>query len=579
VNVINTAGRDDENGPTTTCTYTQLNPGSFLIDFTCTIRLTDCGNAGGRSYLSLKWSDSLTYDPQWIATRRRTGTLILSPRRTTDPDSYRPVVTPDVPSGFRRESAEYTLSEDGRIVRFGFVDKEMMTPPPLPAVRMKGVQVEAAAPPGTISQGQIRLRLDGLKGTNKRDLLNAAVFAATDRVHAAGFYKTPGGRIFKGWSVSEGLGDDECWVEVAVNWRIKPEPGRVTNAGATKSFTPGAVVGLLPGFGLLPAVGGLFGGTAAPPVANAKGKNLAGLSTGVPWVGKALPNSDPDRAVSPPTYGTADALRLAAAALNDPCGQDAELAGGGFDGQTRNLYTAPFPFPGGLGGGVPSGANQAPGVADSGAGAFSVQVVPADQIPPDDFDAGYRGDGAGVYDEYTLTASYRHDGGSVVLRRTKAGEPGTAVRLRNASAKLVLEWTAVKVGGPPVIPAAEDSPDRNAVYLRGTIAPAQLELAADGVSTRYEVSGIYEYEFLDPSKVTVQAPLPPYLSCDLADDAKRVVGFAADCIAFPNAGLPVVNPFTGEGVQDVACCGEATNELVSAGAPGFNPALSGPVNP
>lgn len=356
VDVINSAGRDDANGPETTCDYTQLNAGSFLVNFTCKVRLTDCANAAGRSYLSLKWSDTLTYDPQWIATRRRTGTLILSARRTTDPDSYRPVVTPDVPSGFRREAAEYTLSEDGRIVRFSFTDKEMMTSPPFPAVRMKGVQVEAAAPPGSISQGQVRLRLDGAKGTNKRDLLNAAVFAATDRVHAAGFYRTPGGRIFKGWSVSEGLGDDECWVEVAVNWRVKPEPGRVTNAGAAKAFTAGAVAGLL-----LPGLGGqLFGGTAAPPVPNAKGQNLAGLSTGVPWVGKTLPNSDPDRAISPPTYGTADALRLAFAALNDPCGQDAELrAGGGdFDARTSELRTAPFPFPGGLGGGVPSSTNQ-----------------------------------------------------------------------------------------------------------------------------------------------------------------------------------------------------------------------------
>ena len=97
------------------------------------------------------------------------------------------------------------------------------------------------------------------------------------------------------------------------------------------------------------------------------------------------------------------------------------------------------------------------------------------------------------------------------------------------------------------------------------------------MSTRYEVSGIYEFSFLDPSKATIQAPLPPFLSCSLADDARRIVSFKSDCIAFPNKDGTVVNPFTGDGVSDVECCGTTTSELVSVG--GFRPDLGAPVRP
>lgn len=94
--LVSTKGRDDANGPETTCTVSQLSPGAFLVDFTVTTWLTDCPE--GTGYLSLSWSDTISHDMYMLTTRSRVGTLTLSPNRTPDPDSMRPIVTPDVPS-------------------------------------------------------------------------------------------------------------------------------------------------------------------------------------------------------------------------------------------------------------------------------------------------------------------------------------------------------------------------------------------------------------------------------------------------------------------------------------------------
>jgi hypothetical protein len=576
--VLSTSGRDDANGPETSCEYTQLNAGSFLVDFTVTVILTDCGNNPGSSYLSLKWSDTVIRDWQWLTTRRRVGTMVLSPLRTPDPDSMRPLVTPDVPTGFRRESADYTLSEDGRIIRFTFVDKEMMAPPPGIAVRMRGVQVESAVPPGSVKMGSIRLRLDGTKGVVKKDLLAAAVYSAMSRINASEPQKTPSGRLLFGWSVSEGLGDDECWVEVQVNWRIKPDKSRLNTNGAGNSKTASLVKGLLfPGLTIAGIAGRAVFGNGAGPKPDANGRDTAAISGSVPWLGADLPNVDPNRIVAPPANGLANAVKLIAAALNDPCGQTSELvgtAGGGtFDAELRTGGPAFGAGLAALNGNLPATAS------NSGTSALTAAVVPASAIPPDDAIALYGDDRPGVYDEYTLVAHYKDIPGIAVLASTKAGEPSRKVQMHNRRLKLTVEWSAAKVGDKPVIPAPMDSPDGLAIYTGGTVSPTELEVAADGVSTRYEITGIYEYEFSDPAKANVVAPLPPYLSCDLATDAARAVGFSADCIIFPNNGKAGVNPFNGSGMTDVDCCGSGTSTLVSTGVAGFNPTFGSGVNP
>lgn len=327
--LVSTKGRDDANGPETTCTVSQLSPGAFLVDFTVTTWLTDCPE--GTGYLSLSWSDTISHDMYMLTTRSRVGTLTLSPNRTPDPDSMRPIVTPEVPSGFRRDPSEYTLSEDGRIVRFRFVDKEMMTPPPYPAVRMRGMQQESYVAPRQV--GNIHLRLDGTKGVNKRDLLAQAVFLCMSRVYASNAATGKTGSLLMGWTVSEGLGDDECWVDVSLNWRIRPDAARIK--GDPKNATSEPLKSLLSG--QLDGVLGLQPGQAYTMLGlTPDGKSTAAISTGVPWLGSALPNVDPNRSIAPPANGLANAVRLIAAILNDPCGQTNELiAGGGFDAELR----------------------------------------------------------------------------------------------------------------------------------------------------------------------------------------------------------------------------------------------------
>ena len=126
------------------------------------------------------------------------------------------------------------------------------------------------------------------------------------------------------------------------------------------------------------------------------------------------------------------------------------------------------------------------------------------------------------YDHYRVVSRYSHDAGVRVLPGTGAGRDGgkgLPVTVHGGQTKLYVAWTARRAGVPPVLPAARPS-DPNLVYLGGTVMPAQIEIGADGYSPVYEVTGAYSYGVIDPDRVTVTAPVPPFLS-GLAAQAGR----------------------------------------------------------
>ncbi|OWK45760.1 hypothetical protein [Fimbriiglobus ruber] len=165
---------------------------------------------------------------------------------------------------------------------------------------------------------------------------------------------------------------------------------------------------------------------------------------------------------------------------------------------------------------------------------------------PDDDDAVYEDDTPGVYDYYTVTSHFIDEPGVRVMPPGRPAGVGKKVVLGGASLRLRVEFAVARVGGPPELPDPTPA-DPNAVYVGGQISPANIDYPGDGVSPRYRVTGIYDYEFLDRSLVNVAAPVPPFVDLTPASgDAAQVAGLLnQSVIDTAGAGGPV-NPFPDE---------------------------------
>jgi hypothetical protein len=105
---------DAANGPKPrVLSITRIADTMFLVDWQCELNIVECDNSAGSPYVSLRWSQSVTYDRRWYASVRTAGSLVVNSSLLANPDSLRGLVTPPIPDGFQRMPARYVLSEDG----------------------------------------------------------------------------------------------------------------------------------------------------------------------------------------------------------------------------------------------------------------------------------------------------------------------------------------------------------------------------------------------------------------------------------------------------------------------------------
>jgi hypothetical protein len=81
--------------------------------------------------LSINRSYSFSVDANGFTTRTITGRLVCT-QQGAPADQYRYVVEPDLPANFKRESRQYSQSEDGRTLNFTIVDVEQLYTLPTP---------------------------------------------------------------------------------------------------------------------------------------------------------------------------------------------------------------------------------------------------------------------------------------------------------------------------------------------------------------------------------------------------------------------------------------------------------------
>lgn len=527
---------DDANGPFPLyANISQVTTETFILEFGVEAKMRiPCPDSGlsfpsgeEEGVLSLRWSESTSYDSKWLCTRRRVGFLVMSGYYSFAPDRWRDLVTPRVPAGFRRESAHYEISDDNLTYRFTFVDKEMMRAPPAPAIRMRGRMIESTPQlGGAVRWGEITIALDGPKGVDRLDLLSRAIRIAMSRVQAAGVVKTQQGMAIVNGSVAESLNDDDNSIELSVRWMMKPNGQRIAGTNPIK----GAIASTLPGAGAAAdAVQAAANGNNNNQVPifqpNNIGKNALGLPAPTGWVGLPLPNTDPERSIQPPIFGSDDRVKLVAAILHDPCGA-ALVPPKEVDKDTVEIRTVYVP-------------------------PATVSPLPQDGTEP----ALYAGansdfDLPGVYEVYRVTSHYTHSSGEcveysskkmVAPANTDGNQPaaiadGMKIRYSAPSLTLRCEWEATRIGTPPELPDPSECPE-SWVYLGGTVSAGHLDLAADGVTPVHKVAGVYEYAALNPRNVWVNPAIPPFLDNSsngpMLDQAKKGVKKSSRIIIFP----------------------------------------------
>lgn len=522
-------GLDDGNGPwpdedAISVTYTTAD--CLEITWGCTVKLRDCGFGVTNGPISLRWEDSLTWDKYFAATYSRVGSMIISSRSALKVDDIRrDTIAPRVAPGFWRQKSSYTCSRDGLRCDFSFTDVQIRHAPPYPAVDMEIVQSETWPLPGGLRLGEVAVAMNGVQNANPRELMFWAMTVAYARVFAGNPLSSSKGQVVGGQSVpvvrcrETNTGID---VSVVVPYKCAVKKKQEKQASATGVFWGGifgAAIGGPVGSIIGSGIGNLAGGLAAPTQEGRDPTNFPVL----PWLGFGTSPATPTNPAGYATWanatgsingpadgvGLAPAVSLYAAMLQDPCG--AALASTPFaNSSTAELRTTVNTFNTSL-----SGSGGTTSVFDSQLSA-SLSGYNAAQYPNTSTASGDTSlytfdDEPGVYDLWQCFTEYITDPGVIVIPTCNPTGLNIAIRHSSEMVTIRKRWAATRTGAQPALPPTNPA-DANLILTGEYVGLLNMEVAPDGVSVKYEVKGVYEYQALDPSKVKKLAEIPPYLS-------------------------------------------------------------------
>lgn len=328
-----------------------------IVRFTVKCHTRDCNDvslAFQPKYLSNRWKEYVDIDATDFRTiYTRSGTLRIRPDLGYSADDFRGIVTPPLRPGFTPHGqSKYEVSEDGLSLSYTCQQKEIWAVAPKPAVSASGTFQTISQDAAKIF-GEVSVKLVGDTATSKVLLTQMAVAVAMDRIRRA----NPVADSKTGYMYLTGGIKEEMWDPVvSVHFRVMLKPAKIggMSARAKEIINTAASrgVGLVQGLSGINLALWLLGvggnapksgdaptqtapGAAKPNVTQETAKAIAEkLRPGGPKLeNEAVPKSvgvlgfgeypllgDPNRN-SPPDPGlrSTAGLRLAAAALNDPC--------------------------------------------------------------------------------------------------------------------------------------------------------------------------------------------------------------------------------------------------------------------
>jgi len=337
---------------------------------------------------------------------------------------------------------------------------------------------------GGVRIGQVDLELRGQPGTSRGVLLIVALRMALSKLSSEGFASLP--PVTWG-SVSEDLFEPS--VSVSIQGMLSPAGYDAAGAAVARTI-PGTTV---PAPGVLISVDKLEGYTsdkASPGIAPPVRKRLLGLL---------------------------------AAAFRDPCACQQTM-------KTVELRSDPA-GPGTSGGPLPKATVEIRTLPD---------VSPLPGMAPTVSDKA-------PYDHYEIETTLDWDEGYVHLPAPKPGSRAAVVRATGPRMQMLACWAAVRTGVAPVLPAYHPQ-NPNFIPLGGAIVAKNIDPDAYGAKLTHGVSGWYRYAIIDPSKVNVTAPVPPFLA-ELATEAAQNTGGFWSNLLWKFIGNRNNNPFIENGVS------------------------------
>lgn len=461
------AGRDVANGPFPQGVSIQEVSGAecYIINFKIDVAFIQCpdppGNPVAAKWVSHRWSESEEKDQCAFSILTRRGKIIARGDMTASADELRELITPTLAEGFLRESAHYELSSDGLTLSYVFRDKEVYLQPPV----LTDSVDDAFRAEGTYTQsslngatcfGECHVKLWGAKFTSKTDLIRQAIIMCMAKLDAADVQKDTKTNAIMLAGAVVRTELYENSCEVSIRAALKGLPAR--HKGVPISFAS---------FESYPE------------------------------------GSDPDVAdVASETGSRGSAgLELVANALKDPCLQTAVVRTDppGPNGTTVTIGTGP------------------------GQSQVTIRV-----IPPDDLGAKLKTFiqssaplvNQGIYNTYEINTSYQLTTGAFMVPVADPKAPAELVQTARPQMMKVVDWTAQKIGAPPLLPSPQVF-DTNSVVLDATYTPQEPKLSGDGVSMEFITTGRYLIGAKDSAKMVVGPGIPPWM--EPGSDGKQAV--------------------------------------------------------
>jgi hypothetical protein len=232
---INHPDRDVSNGPKPQALeLTQLSGNNlFRVSFSITCEKVECLTAGAVPWvLNHRWGVSEDMDYNFFTTRTISGILRLSGSGLSDtfnhnvpltPEWFRGIVVPPLENGFRRESFDYAVANDGMTASYNLTDRQVHTSAPWPATSIEMTHTEMTGN-GFTWQAEVDIRLSGPPHIDKRFLIARLVQLAHNKLRVQGQGFAGGGEEKeKTWrllnaSITDNIGEHNS---VEGRWRIE----------------------------------------------------------------------------------------------------------------------------------------------------------------------------------------------------------------------------------------------------------------------------------------------------------------------------------------------------------------------
>lgn len=461
---------------------------SFHVSFTIRTRLWGCGKAP--KYLSNRWTERHEILGDHTSRITRSGTLHVARNMFADSDATRGVVTPQIAKGFNRTAAEYEVQSDGLALSYRFVDEQVESQPPSPAIRVDLADYTEQSPSGSLRYAQVRIGLTGRPGGDRKALLATAIMMGVRRIQQAGGMRPGAPSAPVVFSLQEQLHKNK--VQIMMMVLLLPSGGAATPGQSSTANFFGRLISDPAGVGV--ELGNRLADLFRSPDKKGAIASVPGPKPGdLDGFGLPLPGSDPDLAPDPTLRGTTPAVVLVAAALNDPC-----LARSAGITELRSGDTTMASAPTG-------GTSSAPTAAVPPARVSIVGVI----IDAASAIAGGMLTSAALYSDYCITC--RWDGDEQIAHMAPTDTEGVSafVALAAPTKQLTVEYTAERIGAPPAIPPRDLGP--NYVLLSSSQQPAQVDVGADGVTPVFRTAGWMVFGVRNPSKVTARGAIPPWV--------------------------------------------------------------------